>query len=192
MSCPDEDTFARFVEGRLGPEEAAEIERHVDGCARCADLGAEFGRLFAEGTVPPAPEPRRPGAWLELLVAVLHAAWAAVLWRALPVLGAELPPGAATVYLRYAEAWALAGAPVALVAAAGLAVGARWGRALAVAHALLSLPSVVLTPLAVVALWVVLGKDGRPGVKGSGVGGDDAPDRRARTGSVAPPARRSG
>src|SRR5215510_11318795 len=49
MSCPDEDTFARFVEGLLLPADSAALERHLDTCPRCADLAAEFGRSFAEG-----------------------------------------------------------------------------------------------------------------------------------------------
>src|ERR1700722_11136170 len=39
MICAgNEERIARYVGGDLGPEEAAEIERHLQGCAACADL----------------------------------------------------------------------------------------------------------------------------------------------------------
>ena len=49
--CPDEDTYARFLQGILPPAQIADIERHIDTCARCAELGAQFGKLYgAAGT----------------------------------------------------------------------------------------------------------------------------------------------
>src|SRR5262245_7711971 len=78
--CPDEDTYARFLQGILPPERIAEIERHIDACARCAELGAQFGKLYgAEGAgtdEPTIAARRRPPDWLivaELLMVALHA-----------------------------------------------------------------------------------------------------------------------
>ena len=150
--CPDEDTFARFVQGILRPEAMAEIERHVDGCARCADLAAEFGRLYAD-TAPESPPIERRFAPLALaLAALIHVAWALLLSRAAATFQGLLPAWLAAAYLRYASFWAPVGCGVALGAAFGLLGGQRWGRLLALVHAVLSLPSVVLTPLALFVL----------------------------------------
>lgn len=150
--CPDEDTFARFVQGILRPEAMADIERHVDGCARCSDLAAEFGRLYAE-TAPEAPPIERRFAPLALaLAALIHVAWALLLSPAAAALKDLVPPAVAAVYLWYASFWAPVGCGVAVAAAFGLVGRQRWGRVLAIIHAALSLPSVVLTPLAAFVL----------------------------------------
>jgi tetratricopeptide (TPR) repeat protein len=54
LGCPDENTIAAFVEGRLGPEAIAEIERHAATCVDCTDLlsaalGAGGARSRAAG-----------------------------------------------------------------------------------------------------------------------------------------------
>jgi hypothetical protein len=154
LVCPDEDTFARFVQGILRPEAMADFERHVDGCARCSDLAAEFGRLYAEAAQdPPRPSIDRRFAPLALaLAALIHIAWMSLLPRASVVLHGLVPPALAAAYLRYASFWAPVGSGVALAAAFGVAGRQRWGRALAIVHAALSLPSVVLTPLVLFVL----------------------------------------
>jgi hypothetical protein len=158
MPCPDEDTFARFVEGLLPPAAAAEIERHVDGCARCADLAAEFGSLYAE-PAPSARHPGRLGVWALLGAGVLHAAWTLVV-RAWPGALDVFPQTPVTAaYELYAAIWAPAGCGVALLAALGLARGQPWGRAVAIVHAMLSLPSVVMTPLAIFVIAVMRRRD---------------------------------
>src|SRR5687767_14118338 len=77
--CPDEDTYARFLQGILPRECIADIERHIDACARCAELGAQFGKLYG-GAGPEADEPtraaRRPAGTLllaELMMVARHA-----------------------------------------------------------------------------------------------------------------------
>lgn len=151
MPCPDEDTFARFVEGLLPADGAAQIEGHVDGCARCADLAAAFGRSFAEGAAAgdAAPAGRRLAPLGLAIAAILHVAWAVVVRTAGDAIGRLVPGPVGAAYLGYATLWAPAGGAVALVAAFCLLRGARPGRALALGYALLSLPSIVLTPLAV-------------------------------------------
>src|SRR5581483_3195933 len=63
MSCPDEDTYASFLQGLLAPERVATIERHIDGCPRCTELSAEFGKLYSgDGAPGPAAAPERPAA----------------------------------------------------------------------------------------------------------------------------------
>jgi len=159
--CPDEDTFARFVQGILRPEAMADIERHVDGCARCSDLAAEFGRLYATAPPEPAAIERRFAPLGLALAAIIHVAWAVVLSRAGGGPRGLLPVWVAAVYLPYATFWAPVGCGVALAAAFGLAGRQRWGRLLAVVHAVLSLPSVVLTPLALFILDSVRRDRGR-------------------------------
>jgi len=154
MPCPDEDTFARFVEGVLQPDAAAELERHVDGCAACADLAAAFGRSYADPVADAAKtEVDDHLAPLALAFAtVLHIAWAILIRGAAGVLSQYVPPSLATGYLSYATIWAPAGGVVALVAALFLLRRLRAGRFLAFWYALLSLPSIVLTPLALLML----------------------------------------
>jgi hypothetical protein len=161
MSCPSEDTFARFLEGLLAPPETAAIEQHVDGCARCADLAAAFGRSFAEEAAPAR------GLWVSppVLLAVsatIQIVWAVVLWRSPAALEAVLPSAAAAGYRAYATLWGPLGAAVAAAAAVALARGRRWGRALALVQAALSLPSIVMTPLAVYLLMTLRGRDSAP------------------------------
>jgi len=143
MSCPDEDAFARFVEGLLPPADAAAIERHVDGCPRCADLAAMFGRVYA----PPASDAagRRWAVRALVALALLHATWAVVVVSASSWL--------ARVYAIYGAVWGPLGAGAAAVAALAVGRGWRGGRGLALAVALLSLPSVALTPLGVFVVW---------------------------------------
>ena len=151
--CPDEDTFARFVQGILRPDAMADIERHVDGCARCSDLAAEFGRLYAEPEPESPPQIERRFAPLALaLAALIHVAWALLLSRAGAALQDLVPPSLAAAYLRYGSVWAPVGSGVALAAAFGLAGRQRWGRPLAIVYTVVSLPSVVLTPLALFVL----------------------------------------
>jgi multidrug transporter EmrE-like cation transporter len=152
MPCPDEDTFARFVEGLLPPESAAEIERHVDGCAGCADLAAAFGRSFSEAPTPPAAPPRRLAPLALAVAAVLHVAWAVAMRGAADALERIVPGPLTGAYLGYATIWAPLGGVIALTAAFCLLRQARPGRVLAFGYALLSLPSIVLTPLALLLL----------------------------------------
>src|SRR5262245_14004896 len=111
--CPDEDTYARFLQGILPRERVAEIERHIDTCARCAELGAQFGKLYgAEGAGTDEPTiatratratraaRRRPPDWLivaELLMVALHALAAVVLLPAALRLAAAGAASAATL-----------------------------------------------------------------------------------------------
>jgi anti-sigma factor RsiW len=152
MPCPDEDTFARFVEGLLPPHSAADIESHVDGCARCADLAAAFGRSFAEGAAPPAAPEKRLAPLALAVAAVLHVAWAVAMRGAAGSLERFVPGPVAGAYLGYATIWAPLGGVIALTAAFCLLRQARPGRLLAFGYALLSLPSIVLTPLALLLL----------------------------------------
>lgn len=152
MPCPDEDTFARFVEGVLPPEAAADIERHVDDCAACADLAAAFGRSFANGPAHPAAPDRRFGPLALAVAALLHVAWAILIRGAAGPLERVVPFPVVGAYLGYATIWAPAGGVVALAAAVFLLRGARPGRLLALGYALVSLPSIVMTPLALLLL----------------------------------------
>jgi hypothetical protein len=160
MACPDEDTFARFVEGVLPPREAAAIERHVDGCPRCADLAAAFGRLYAPSSTGAPRAGDDPLVRLALVLsAVLHVAWAIVVAHAPAALGALGPAGLVAAYRGYATIWGPIGAGWAILAA--LALGRRWrgGRRAAMAQAALALPSIVLTPLAAFLLFALGRRD---------------------------------
>ena len=160
MACPDEDTFARFVEGVLPPREAAAIERHVDGCPRCADLGAAFGRLYApSSTAAPAVDEDGVVRVALGLSAGLHIAWAVLIAHAPAALAALARAGFAAAYHGYATIWGPVGAGWAILAA--LALRRRWrgGRGAALAQAALALPSIVLTPLAVFVLFTLRRRD---------------------------------
>ena len=124
-------------------------------CARCAELGAQFGKLYgAAGPELTRLRGRQPAGamrccWLELLMVALHAA------AAITVL-----PAALRVIVRAPRSaldrrggglrgvWVPLGGVLAAIAAWALWRGRRWGGALARAHAFASLPSMVLTPLA--------------------------------------------
>jgi len=166
MPCPDEDTFARFVEGLLPTEAAAEIERHVDGCARCADLTAEFGRSFAEPRAGADGAGRHLAPLALAIAAVIHVVWAIVVGHAAGALQAIAPAALAGAYLRYVGVWAPAGGVVALAAGFCLLRGLRAGRPLAVGYALLSLPSIILTPLALFVLGAARRDRGGPAASG--------------------------
>jgi hypothetical protein len=170
MDCPDDDTYAGFLQGLLPPERAAAIEGHLDVCPRCTELSAQFGRLYARPEEPAwaatavDPRPDAGERWLaivEALMACVHAVWAlAVLPLAVQVWSTRVgPPGAgpagpfAVAAAAYTAVWAPPGGVLALAAAWGLWRRRGWGRAAARWHALLSLPSVVLTPLAACALF---------------------------------------
>jgi hypothetical protein len=163
--CPDEDTYARFLQGILPPERIADIERHIDGCPRCAELGAQFGKLYARdeaddgvdaGANRRAAPAGRPAGWLlvgELLMVGLHAVAAiAVLPWALPLAAGHAAAPATVAAAIYAAVWVPVGGVVAALAAWALWRGRRWGHAFARAHAIASIPSVVLTPLAAFVL----------------------------------------
>ena len=78
--------------------------------------------------------------------------WAVVLSRAAGGLQGMLPGWVAAVYVPYASFWAPVGCGVALARRSAWLGRQRWGRVLAVVHAVLSLPSVVLAPLALFVL----------------------------------------
>ena len=158
--CPDEDTYARFLQGILPPAQIADIERHIDTCARCAELGVQFGKLYGaagpEADAPPAAG-RSAGALLlaELAMVAIHAVAAiAVLPAALRLIATRAAPAltVAAAAAAYAAVWVPLGGVLAAIAAWALWRGRRWGGALARAHALTSLPSIVLTPLAAFVL----------------------------------------
>jgi eukaryotic-like serine/threonine-protein kinase len=46
MSCPDESTALRYVQGGLPPEDGRAIEQHVDTCPACYAWMTELGRVF--------------------------------------------------------------------------------------------------------------------------------------------------
>ena len=157
--CPDEDTYARFLQGILPAEHIAEIERHIDACARCAELGAQFGKLYGAAG-PEADEPTqaasRPAAALllaELVMVALHAIAAITVLPAALRIDATRAASTLTVAAAgYAAVWVPLGGVLAAIAAWALWRGRRWGVALARAHAIASLPSIVLTPLAAFVL----------------------------------------
>ena len=71
-SHPGDDVLAAFVDGAASPEEAAEVERHIAGCASCAaDVAAARSLRDALGDVPEVDTPWSEG--VEPLVAVATA-----------------------------------------------------------------------------------------------------------------------
>jgi hypothetical protein len=165
--CPDEDTYARFLQGILPPERITELERHIDVCPRCAELGAQFGMLYGPAgdreptSLAPGADDRpstcgRPGTALllaELAMVCVHAAAAiTVLPAALRLTAAGTASAVTVAAATYAAAWVPLGGLVAAIAAWALWRGRPWAGAVARAHAIASLPSLVLTPLAAFVL----------------------------------------
>src|SRR5262245_36119915 len=48
MSCPDDNTLNRFIEGALAPRERSAIDTHLDACERCRALVFATGAVRAE------------------------------------------------------------------------------------------------------------------------------------------------
>jgi hypothetical protein len=168
MDCPDEDLFALFLQGLAPPERAAEIERHIDGCARCAEMAAQFGRIYGarpadKGT---GDDPGAHLVLLEAVMALLNVAFTVVAlpiawWAAVALTGkpaAEVTSSASNLTFTwigaaYVALWGPVGALAAVVGTFALGRRKPWGRHLAYWHALLSIPSVVLTPMAAFLLY---------------------------------------
>jgi tetratricopeptide (TPR) repeat protein len=58
MGCPDDDTIAGFIDGRLSPAELVVVESHVRACVSCEELiSAGLAAAPASGgdSAPPAP-----------------------------------------------------------------------------------------------------------------------------------------
>jgi len=51
--CPDDNTLGQLVSGALSDGERAAVERHLGGCAACAELIAEYARATPRRDVPP-------------------------------------------------------------------------------------------------------------------------------------------
>jgi serine/threonine protein kinase len=51
--CPDDNTLGLLVAGELSDAERAGVERHLGGCAACAQLIAEYARATPRRTAPP-------------------------------------------------------------------------------------------------------------------------------------------
>src|SRR5439155_6265099 len=51
--CPDDNTLGQLVAGELPERERAGVERHLGGCAACAQLIAEYARASPRRNVPP-------------------------------------------------------------------------------------------------------------------------------------------
>lgn len=72
MACPDENQIAEHLQGLSPPEDAAQLEEHIDTCARCRGLLQDLARLKTtvpgEGDAPVdaalAAGTARPGARL--------------------------------------------------------------------------------------------------------------------------------
>jgi len=50
--CPDDNTLAQLVAGELPEPQRAEVERHLGGCAACAELIGEYARASPQRHVP--------------------------------------------------------------------------------------------------------------------------------------------
>jgi len=51
--CPDDNTLGQLIAGELADDERAAVERHLGGCAACAQLIAEYARASPRRSVPP-------------------------------------------------------------------------------------------------------------------------------------------
>jgi hypothetical protein len=164
VPCPDDNLFGRLLEGRLTEAQRAPLERHVDECAACTELLAELGKVYAQkagGTRRPSLAPRVASAprgrnlWsVELVLGLVQLALAGRLgatWLAARETGdtIALPLGTLPGWiLAYGIVWGAVGGVLALSATWGLRRGRGWALRVARLHAWITLPSVILTPLA--------------------------------------------
>jgi len=88
-TCPRPENLYLYLEGELGPYDAAKLEEHVEGCAACRDALAERRVLheaftglppfevpddFARSVMDNLPEPEvRKAGWLAPLIAAVSA-----------------------------------------------------------------------------------------------------------------------
>jgi predicted anti-sigma-YlaC factor YlaD len=88
-ACPRPENLYLYLEGELGPYDAAKLEEHIEGCAACRDALSErrvlheaFSGLppfevpedFARSVMDRLPEPEvRKAGWLAPLVAAVSA-----------------------------------------------------------------------------------------------------------------------
>jgi len=129
------------------------------GINHIGDWGAQFGKLYGAAG-PDADEPTRvasrPAGTLllaELVMVALHAVAAVtVLPAALQVTAARAASAVTVAAAAYAAVWVPLGGVLAAIVAWALWRGRPWGVALSRAHAIASLPSIVLTPLAAFVL----------------------------------------
>lgn len=170
MVCPDEDTIAQLIQGLLSGDERARLEQHLDGCAACTELVAELGKAFGPETQRSAPPPAtvqepvplaaddtRGLTGIQLFAAFIHAVITVKLGWLLVSSGdasfaATSTPVLTGLVLVAGALFGPVGATVAAFAAWGSRRGAGWARRATVVHALIALPSLALTPLAVYVL----------------------------------------
>jgi hypothetical protein len=162
-----------MLEGRVSDARRAELELHLDGCRDCSEFLSEFAKVYAPDVqrasqVAPPTSARVPPLHatlvrrlvrVGLLSAVLDAflgmklAWllASAGWWSTAMHDNASLPSQLGLYL-------LVSAPLsALMAGAyawGIGRGRPWAAAVCTSYALLRLPTVVMTPLAV---YVLLG-----------------------------------
>jgi predicted anti-sigma-YlaC factor YlaD len=88
-SCPRPENLYLYLEGELGPYDAAKLEEHLEACAACRDALAERRALheaftslppfevpedFARSVMDSLPEPEvRKAGWLAPLIAAVSA-----------------------------------------------------------------------------------------------------------------------
>jgi len=60
MTCPDENSILGFVERRLAPEQAAELESHLDLCPACRRLVSELAMSLEDMASAPVQLDRSP------------------------------------------------------------------------------------------------------------------------------------
>ncbi len=88
-TCPRPENLYLYLEGELGPYDAAKLEEHIEGCAACRDALAERRVLheaftglppfevpedFARSVMDNLPEPEvRKAGWLAPLIAAVSA-----------------------------------------------------------------------------------------------------------------------
>jgi anti-sigma factor RsiW len=158
MVCPDEDTIAQLIQGLLSGDERARLEQHLDGCAACTELVAELGKAFGPETKhsalpPPTARDTRSLTRIELFAALVHAVITLKLgWVVVSDGNPSTAPALSAVVVVAGVLFGPIGAAMATVAAWGSSRSAGWARRAAVVHALLALPSLALTPLAVYVL----------------------------------------
>ncbi|HEY2408358.1 MAG TPA: zf-HC2 domain-containing protein [Polyangiaceae bacterium] len=154
MPCPDDNALARLLEGTLTDPERLGLEQHLDGCAACSELLAQIGRAYAKPKTRAEARSAKPAlgalgwlGWLALGAALLEGLVAARLAQ----LALELQ-GAFAVASSFASVWLGIGALSGLCAAIGIFRDRSWAKRWLWSYALLALPSLAFTPVALCIL----------------------------------------
>lgn len=170
IPCPPESDFAELAAGTLSDSARRALEEHLDSCQACTELVGVLGALplVLEPQVTLASSggtstcQRAVPWWLTDHAAVASTMlatqcfWSAVLWvpaiQWLRVADPSTRPVVLWAFAVYASCVGLLGPLLAVAALVAARRRSQWVQLFILVHAMVAVPSVVMAPLAIVAL----------------------------------------